>query len=372
MIYILLLLALMASAAIAPASVRYAGEPSMPPGAKDLADQLMRFALICLIPAALVTLVVGLRDGVGTDFYRYVAHFEIIRDGADIFFREPGYTLLARVAAHFQDGQVVFFMLCAAVTNAFLFYAIYRNGYPCPALVIALLFALGAILMQTNQVRHAMAMAVLFLGLSCIWKGQFVRYSLLVGLAASFHYTALIFYPLYWLARIRLPFFYMTVLCGLSLVLLFSYPVLMSALEVAAPMLPPQYAHYLQEMAHRGPALTSGLGILLIFMGGYVALFLLHHIGPPLSVRERVIANLTLLGLLMHTALANVWALNRLSDYLIMFLGVLMALVVAREDSPPARAVLFLGFLSWGVLLFFVALLGGSHGAIPYRNVLLP
>ena len=73
-----------------------------------------------------------------------------------------------------------------------------------------------------SALKQSVAMAVLMLAFDQIFKKRLVLFLLLVALAGTFHFPALVFLPAYWLAKIHLGRIYMFILAAM-LILLFIF-----------------------------------------------------------------------------------------------------------------------------------------------------
>lgn len=341
-----------------------------PPGEVGWSARLPPISAGWLLPALIVTAVVGLRQHTGTDYARYLDHFAFIRDGVGPLFREPAYTAGAALVAQLGGSAELYLLLLAAVTNLVLFHVIRREGGDYAALFAAGVFGLGLVLIQVNLVRQAVAVALVALAMTRIWRGGLVSYTGLIVLAAGFHYSALLFYPLYWLTRLPVGLFHVHVLCLLALLAFFFPGTLIAALETLEYGLPGPASVVAATIAERGPQINSGIGVLLTFVVGYVGLCLFHQSGRPATLRERAVSNLALLALVLDAALANLFLLQRLSIYLMPFMALLFVLLAERYREPTGRRLLISGVLTAFAARFAWDVVTGTHGAVPWSSLL--
>jgi hypothetical protein len=162
-----------------------------------------RFALL----SSLVLIAVGaLRWRVGTDYWTYEALYPAYRDFAVTdytFLNEPGMRFLAKASVIVKDDYATMLALAAIVTLGLSLRTVYLHS-PDFALGITLFALTGPWLGSFNGVRQYLACAVIFAGHSLILERQFLRWVVVVCIAALFHVSALVALPLYFLPRTRL------------------------------------------------------------------------------------------------------------------------------------------------------------------------
>ena len=157
--------------------------------------------LFCASAAVLVA-VLGLREGVGTDFYDvYVAGFNSIAAGESSRF-EIGFYFLNWVVAALGGGYQIMFFIAALLTVSLVYVAIYRQSSK-PLLSVLLFMIGGLFFFATNGIRQALAIAILLNAIAYIKAGKPIHYLAFALVASSFHLSALIFLPLYLFGKWR-------------------------------------------------------------------------------------------------------------------------------------------------------------------------
>ena len=161
-------------------------------------------ALLFYIASALtLASFLGLREGVGTDYYDvYVKSFDSIALGGGSRF-EPGFTALLNTISLFGLDYHWMFLIVALLTVSFVYHAVFKiAGSSIWAIFIFLIG--GLFFFSTNGIRQALAVAILLNALPYAFKGDAVKYSLVVFAAALFHSSAIVFLPLYFFRNWRL------------------------------------------------------------------------------------------------------------------------------------------------------------------------
>ena len=145
---------------------------------------------------------------VGNDTYDYATYFYRIARQSDIFSYirsarfEPGYILLNwTLSKFFKNHQIILI-----TSSVFSFYSVGRfflKHSKHPAISVYLFFTLMSFDFFLCAIRQELAIAVLLFAYDALLDYRALRYMLLVLLAAMFHYSALIFIPVYFLMAIR-------------------------------------------------------------------------------------------------------------------------------------------------------------------------
>lgn len=156
-----------------------------------------------------MTLIVGLADMMG-GFDRYIygynfddladriGHGDGLGDAAIQSYRsEFGYYLLNMLLAHFTDNRYIFILILTIIIYALLFQSLkqYTRNYP----VAMMLFMSLWFFFTWTYLREVIAASVGFLGYRYIVDRDWKRFALIVFIAFSFHHSALILAPAYFL-----------------------------------------------------------------------------------------------------------------------------------------------------------------------------
>lgn len=162
-----------------------------------------------------MTLIVGLADMMGGfDRYIYGYNFDDLADrigrgdglgdaAIQSYRSEFGYYLLNMLLAHFTDNRYIFILILTIIIYALLFQSFkqYTRNYP-----VAMMLFMGLWFFFTwTYLREVIAASVGFLGYRYIVDRDWKRFALIVFIAFSFHHSALILAPAYFLPVKKLP-----------------------------------------------------------------------------------------------------------------------------------------------------------------------
>ena len=173
----------------------------------------LAFACICLV---LFFFMAFRADSVGADTINYVNIFKNINDPKTIgilssninagkFYMktENGYVLYNAFIKLFANSPHTITFVNSLVIIALLLITI-KNQSPDILLSIWLYITLGVFQTEMNMARNAIGILLCYVGFKYIRERKFVKYLLVVLLATSFHFTSILFLPLYWLCKIKL------------------------------------------------------------------------------------------------------------------------------------------------------------------------
>ncbi len=184
-----------------------------PRGAELAPDekQKRRRIFLCLSCAELVIFVSMRGISVGADTKTYVdalKHYTGISI-AELFTAplvypfdfEPGYFFFTKLCGFLRFPVPVFFAVIALVIYAPVFRYIEKFSVN-PWLSVLIYFALTFFPYSLGIFRQMMALSIVLRGIEFIAERKFIKYLLVILLAASFHITALVMLPLYFLLNI--------------------------------------------------------------------------------------------------------------------------------------------------------------------------
>lgn len=182
------------------------------------------------ICALILIFVSGFRYYVGTDYGEYFYNYADKRDNwllALQNFNEPGLNILAKIGSWFYDSPVVLFILAAIITIWLCVSTIrkYSSDF-CFSMLLFIL--LGCYQGSFNGIRQYLAMSILFAGHQFIANKKLWKYIFIVFLAFCFHKSAIIMFPVYFVAQSRLSLKTVFIVIVSAILIRFSYDSLLS------------------------------------------------------------------------------------------------------------------------------------------------
>ena len=122
---------------------------------------------------------------------------------ADLGWPNPGLTVVMKVIRHFTDDYQWVIIISAAWV-CFAYYKLMvkysENGF------ISVMWFMGMLFYTFlfDALKQAWAMAFLCFAFDAIFEKKPIRFIVFVGLAALFHFPALVFLPAYWIAKLKI------------------------------------------------------------------------------------------------------------------------------------------------------------------------
>ena len=235
---------------------------------KRVSTQKIALQISCLI----LTVFMALRKytvGVDTKYYCYV--FEQLRDtpiwkvfstvtygspGSNwVFDFEPGYRLYNKILSFISSSAQIVTIVNSCLIIGLLYVLIRRNSKDY-YLSIWLYLTLGIFQTDMNVARNAISIFICYLAIDKIKEKKIWQYMVIILIASSFHKTALVFIPLYFV--LKRPFFSgkkMGIAIGASIVIGF----LFSKFGIyIAYMLPGKLGRYLTVSNEKMESLLVG------------------------------------------------------------------------------------------------------------------
>lgn len=162
---------------------------------------------LLLIIALILILIAGLRSpGVDGDSETYVSMFNTFSSPANYFnnysemsFFEPAYYLIPSIISITLGLNYAWVFLTYAIIGISLKFAAISRLTDFAFLSVLVYYSHFFILHDMTQIRSGIASAILLLSIPQIQKRKFFRFILLIAIGFLFHYSMIIFLPLYFL-----------------------------------------------------------------------------------------------------------------------------------------------------------------------------
>lgn len=176
-----------------------------------------------------------------------------------------GFQLLERILVFFHADVQWLYITTALLIMGFTFAAIWQQTekplLPCLFFVITANFFLAM-----NIVAQYIAVSMCMLACTFAQKRKPVWFLLLVGLAATFHLSALVFLPVYFLPKIRIrPIWCISAIAACFLIGQFALPWIPKIVETIAP----KYAHHFNFESSEFEWIFFGIGCAVLALGVY-------------------------------------------------------------------------------------------------------
>jgi len=315
------------------------------------------------------TLLIGLRNEVGGDWFNYLPYVEIQQGApfAALFDSdEVSYALLNWLGANWGGGMFLVNTVCALIFTLGLLQ--FCRAQPRPWLALTLAFPYLVMVVAMGYTRQAVAIGLECLALLALERDRLLVFLAWIALAATFHKTALVLMVLP--ASTLNSNLRFSQLIRLGLLATAGWGLFNSLL---ASSLESFQSGYLDAEYQSQGALIRVLLCLVPALGFLLAR---RRFGlPPQPLRIWTIFSLAaVLAAIGLATIASSTAVDRLALYLIplqLFVGSRLPDTRLFGISPAIWNQLLVG-LSLAVLLVWLLFAAHSSAWLPYRNLLLP
>lgn len=298
---------------------------------------------------------------VGNDYANYYRYYQNIAAG-----REQDVDIAYKLINIFVidaglDFQWVYFITCF-IAYALLILCVwkYSKNY---VLSYLLFFTSGYFfLLGLNQIRQFVTMGFVLWGMQYIRKKKFWKYALCILLAASFHFTALVMIPFYFILdkKIKFSFYFVISMCAL--------PINFFLTDILTFLFKTFLPRYLQS---NYISKTYSLNIPYLTMIVVSELVILFLIGKSRENRtdenNRIFFNSTMIGTIMAMFCTWLPEYQRFVYYFFMCSIFFIPNLLTTEPVKWKKALLLLAVI--GADLIYLVMSAGEMNVLIYKSV---
>ncbi|MFY0758458.1 EpsG family protein [Metabacillus dongyingensis] len=156
---------------------------------------------LVFIAFSVLALVSGLRNTIG-DTYFYMHAYEEINFTWDYIIenKDPAFGVLQMILKSYTTDPQALILFTGIVTNLLIVITLYKYSRLFE-LSLYVYITSGMFTVSMNGIRQFLAASIIFWGTKFLLGGETKKYFLLVVLASSFHQSALILIPIYFIVR---------------------------------------------------------------------------------------------------------------------------------------------------------------------------
>lgn len=145
----------------------------------------------------------GLRYQSGPDYFSYQQIYNSIESWSFSRF-EPGFVFTVYISKYLFELSYESFLFCFTAIIILIKALFFNKYFKYPCFILFLYFSYSFIFADFGQIRNGMALSIFLWMIPAIKNKNFIKYIILFCLAASFHYSVLITFPLYWVSLIKI------------------------------------------------------------------------------------------------------------------------------------------------------------------------
>lgn len=305
-----------------------------------------KFKYGLLISFFIIFVFLALRYDYGNDYVNYLDGFNEINRTLrfDIFDKEihfePGWILLCKL---FKPVGFFGFVAFLSLLNCMIYYRLIKRFVPANLYwlsVFLYVFATDYLLIQLSSMRQTLAILIFIYSIQYISEKKFLYYVCLILLASTFHNSALILLPLYFLgyAKFKMNKFYIGIIFLLYILVFLSKDYLTPVINLLVSSFNEGNYQVYDEEGVSG----SGFGIILLSI-----FFILVLISSKKQTENnKIIYHLSIMYFILIPFGLIIMMLGRISMYFSVYLIVIYPLVFNSINNKFYKyAFLFLLFM---------------------------
>lgn len=291
-------------------------------------------AWLALLALTVLVSVSGLRRNIGdtyvyrTDYNETVWTLEAALEGA-----EPGFGVLQWLLQFISaDAQILIFT--SALISLSIIVAVLYKYSRLFELSLYVFITSGMFLVSMNGMRQYLAASIVFAGAAFLFKGKFIPYAMVVLLASTFHQSAMIMLPVYFIVR-------RAAWTKSTIALVFAGTVFAFGYEQISDMLfgaisETKYGSY-SEFDEGGANIirvaVTAAPVILAYLG--------RHRLKEIFPQSDIVVNLALMGLIFMMVSTQQWIFARMAIYFDLFSLILISWVVKVFTEKDQRVVYY-------------------------------
>lgn len=300
----------------------------------------------------LLSIIAGIRYGIGTDYYTYLTIFQGIDDFDDYQYLEPGFRLIITFVKNLGFSELSLFFIFALITLVFLFKGIKENS-KFPAFSIFIFTLVFYIAYVFNGVRQGIVMSIFLYLLSDIEQRNVKKVLFFSILGMTIHYSAgfiLIGYFFTYLKISRKKYIILTILC---IIFMATNNFWVNLVNLVSPELViSKIVSYSDDFTDEVDliGLLQRVLILIPFIAYFPAL-------KKLDGRFEIIFRLYFLGFIFYTFYSNngMFA-TRINMFFRILEVILFPYLLGLKINKSVKTLIFLIIIIWATLIFVSAM----------------
>lgn len=288
----------------------------------------------------------GLRTGIG-DTYNYKQMFikndftwDFIKTQKDI-----GFGIFQMILKQYSEDPQIMVFTAALFTNVLIIIVLYN--YSRLFELSTYLYITGGIhLVSMNGIRQVFAAAIIFTATKYLLNGNFMKYTIIVSLASTFHQSALLLLPIYFVVRIKAWTKYTLLVLFFAVLIVIGYnqftQLLFSALQDT------QYSDY-SEFNEGGANLIRVIVSAAPLVVAYFGREKIRAVFP----KSDYLVNMALLGLVFMIISTQQWIFARVAIYFNLYQLILISWIIEVFSKKDRKFVYYMILVLYFIFYYY-------------------
>lgn len=317
--------------------------------------------ILGIIILTFLTFMIGLRYGVGIDYFSYEAGFNMRYDA---FAYEPIYSFLMYfIKTQFDKFHYLTWILIF-LTNVFIYLGLKKRNVKREYLLLAILiYSSNVALIFMNAMRQGVAVAIFFYCSKFIEERNFKKYLFFILIGAGFHSSIILLLPLYFLKNINMSKTKYLVTVILSYILVYTR-VAQTILNFFAYRIPMLSKYYNHRYIFNDNIDILSLGVLL----NVVFIFALLNVIKEKEFQMEV--NYYLIGTIINILAISSFMFDRIGIYFFVFGISAIPQIIKNIEKKEVEIIFFILALLVAISFFSQSLFLNSEVLrLEYRSI---
>lgn len=287
-----------------------------------------------LLSMSSLVIIAGLRRDIGdTFFYMHSYSFDHFTWQGINYQKDFGFYVFQLLLHHISNNPQILVFTTALITNVLIVLVLYQYSRMIE-ISLFVYIAFGMFTVSMNGIRQSLAAAIVFAGTKYLLNGDWKKFMFLVLLASTFHRTALIFIPVYFIVRqkawTKLTFILLLAAVAIAFEFNTFHSLLFDALDAT------KYGHY--SNFSEGGANKLRVAVTLVpLIIAFIGREKLRKIWP----KSDTIVNMSLLGLIFMIVATKSWIFARFDIYFGLYGLILISWIIQLFDSKERQFVYY-------------------------------
>lgn len=300
---------------------------------------------------------IGYRYNMGTDYWSYVDMFHRYKEyswGEIFSLKEPGIKAIIKLSSYVTDIQPFYMFLCALICVGVPLSVIYKHSNNIMFSMV--IYICVALLSQTNALRQAVAMAIVFGGYPYIRKKCFWKFLIFPLIGMLFHNSAIFAIPLYFIYASKPSWPTTLLIILITIFMSLSYDLLANAVE------------FFRESEYSETE-YSGTSVNLIRIAVMIIPMILVLPFDKFLLRKNALPfNMLLANACVYVSMANSAYFARLGMFTDMFLCMAIPEIIANYGEKDRGAITYITGIYY--FIYFAATVFMGYKMYPYVFIL--
>lgn len=293
-----------------------------------------------------LVIVSGLRNNIGDTVFYIHSYVTIPLSWDKIgFTADFGFNLFQLFLQRTSDDPQLLIFTTALITNVLIVLVLYKYSRMFELSLYVYITA-GMYLTSMNGIRQFLAAAIFFTATKYIFNGNWKKYIIVVLIASTFHQTALILIPIYFLVRRKAWTWetFMILLFSVTMVMGFNQftSVLFSAIEDTKYS---EYKNFTEGGANVIRVVVYAMPVILAYMGREKLRLLFPQ--------SDYIVNMSILGLVFMIISTQNWIFARFTFYFGLYNLILISWAVKLFADKNQRFVYYIILICYFIYYFY-------------------